>query len=186
MAANPSRNDWYLSAAHCAVNHVRCKIRSHDSLRNLYRNGIIGNFRVMCRTEKMRDVLAQRARKRGIEPSKTIETPELWKWYIIQMAYLAEEWGVGNCGEMTASAFVYLAKWHGIKPLDYISFVGEDEALVVIGSPVQVQTNNFNEWKQGSVICDPWTPWYGPSILARERYSVNQMQSVYRHDVKKK
>jgi hypothetical protein len=133
----------------------------------------------------MRDLLAEKARERGIEPGKTIETPELWKWYIVQMAYLAEEWGVGNCGEMAASAFVYLAKWHGIKPLDYISFVDKDEALVVIGSPVQVQTNNFNEWKKGSVICDPWTPWYGPSILANKRYLVNQMRSAFRHDVDK-
>jgi hypothetical protein len=73
------------------------------------------------------------------------------------LATLADDKHCGNCGELSASAFMYL--YHlGVRPLDYMVLKPPaDHAFVVIGRPGSPRDDEFGRnWGKTAVVCDPW------------------------------
>jgi hypothetical protein len=72
------------------------------------------------------------------------------------IAGLAEGFGCGNCGELSARTFMFLFNL-GIRPLDFASLDGADHALVVIGRNGKPDNDPVGrKWGKDAVICDPW------------------------------
>lgn len=67
--------------------------------------------------------------------------------------------GVGNCGEQSAAAFMFLSSKRDAWPLEWINCLGRDHQFVLIhraeaevgGKPLGVET-----WGPRAVVCDPW------------------------------
>jgi hypothetical protein len=73
------------------------------------------------------------------------------------LADLADHHGCGNCGELTARAFMYL--YHlGVRPLDYMVLKAPaDHAFVVIGRRGKPDDDEMGlNWGKDAVVCDPW------------------------------
>jgi len=70
---------------------------------------------------------------------------------------LADDNGCGNCGEMTARAFIFLYDL-GIRPLDFMVLISPaDHAFVVIGRNGKSDNDNMGRnWGDAAVVCDPW------------------------------
>jgi hypothetical protein len=60
----------------------------------------------------------------------------------------------GNCGEFSASAFMWLFD-QGVRPLDWMQLVGGDHAFVVIGRR-DGDATDVRSWGPDAVACDPW------------------------------
>lgn len=74
----------------------------------------------------------------------------------------AEAYGIGNCGEMSASVFKYLYKFRYYWPLSMVS-VGKNHTFVVLGVNGREVIDNRDyflsrqpNWSPDAVICDPW------------------------------
>lgn len=94
---------------------------------------------------------------------------------------LADSHGCGNCGEMTARAFIFLYDL-GIRPLDFMVLINPaDHAFVVIGRNGKADNNNMGtNWGDSAVVCDPWAyglnkplaaGQYGPPSYYGEAYT---------------
>lgn len=70
------------------------------------------------------------------------------------MARESANHGCANCGEFAAVAFVYLYDL-GVRPLDYMSLVGQDHAFVVLGRKKGDPTTAA-KWGPSAVVCDAW------------------------------
>jgi hypothetical protein len=70
---------------------------------------------------------------------------------------LADSFGCGNCGEMTARTFMFLYEL-GIRPLDFMVLINPaDHAFVVIGRKASPDNDNVGRnWGKCAVVCDPW------------------------------
>jgi hypothetical protein len=69
---------------------------------------------------------------------------------------LANSHGCGNCGEMTARAFIFLFDL-GVRPLDFMVLIKPaDHAFVVIGRNGKDNDNMGRNWGDAAVVCDPW------------------------------
>jgi hypothetical protein len=70
---------------------------------------------------------------------------------------LADHYGCGNCGELTAVTFIYLYNL-SIRPLDFMVLKPPaDHAFVVIGRSGKSDDDSFGRnWGGDAVICDPW------------------------------
>jgi hypothetical protein len=70
---------------------------------------------------------------------------------------LADKYDSGNCGEMTAMAFMYLYNL-GVRPLDFMALVNPaDHAFVVIGRKNSPDHDSYGRnWNKDAVVCDPW------------------------------
>ena len=70
---------------------------------------------------------------------------------------LADQYGCGNCGELTAVTFIYLYNL-SIRPLDFMALKPPaDHAFVVIGRSGSDTDDSFgHNWDSNAVICDPW------------------------------
>jgi uncharacterized protein YkvS len=70
---------------------------------------------------------------------------------------LADQYGCGNCGELTAVTFIYLYNL-SIRPLDFMALKPPaDHAFVVIGRSGSDTDDSFGRnWDSNAVICDPW------------------------------
>lgn len=76
---------------------------------------------------------------------------------ISYVAFQSAGYKCGNCGEQSATAFMYLLE-HGLSPLDIMSVVGGDHNYVVIGRENEDVGEGFGpvNWGANAVICDPW------------------------------
>lgn len=72
-------------------------------------------------------------------------------------AYAAREYGAGNCGEQSALAYTYLRD-RGIRPIDWCHFTdwNKDHAFVILDAKAPIRPDNFAQWSDGAVLCDPW------------------------------
>jgi hypothetical protein len=69
---------------------------------------------------------------------------------------LAEQYGCGNCGEVSARTFMFLYNL-GIRPLDYMALDGADHAFVVIGRNGRPDNDAVGRnWGKDAAVCDPW------------------------------
>ena len=75
------------------------------------------------------------------------------------LAKLTERYGCGNCGELTAVAFMFLYN-KGVRPLDYMALSDPaDHAFVVIGrGGSRADDSVGGNWGDAAVVCDPWAP----------------------------
>lgn len=63
----------------------------------------------------------------------------------------------GNCDELAALAFAYLAEKAGrTRPLEIFQVFGGDHAFVVIGRRDSRTGGDMTTWNADAVICDPW------------------------------
>ena len=83
-------------------------------------------------------------------------------------AQQAERYGVGNCGEQSSLAFVYLDNI-GVRPLDLVEFLNKNHGLVVIGRVDNTGSDPVN-WGPAAVVADPWLGsgmWYRAVELSK-------------------
>lgn len=80
---------------------------------------------------------------------------EAGKLSVEKIALDAERNGCGNCGEQSASAWVFLWK-KGVRPLDWMHFTNGDHAFVVVGRANGSNVNDPSSWGATAVVCDPW------------------------------
>lgn len=75
------------------------------------------------------------------------------------LAKLAEQYGCGNCGELTSIGFMFLYK-NGFRPLDFMALADPaDHAFVVIGRRGSNADDGVGRnWGESAVVCDPWAP----------------------------
>lgn len=78
-----------------------------------------------------------------------------WQGYIDLMARTAIQIKAGNCGEQAALAFTYLRD-AGVRPIDYFEYTDRDHAFVILNRDAAKDINNFAEWSENAVVCDPW------------------------------
>jgi hypothetical protein len=72
------------------------------------------------------------------------------------VAGAAEANGCGNCGELSAMAFVYLMD-KGVLPLDWMRLQKPgDHMFVVLGRSEGSDDKNPTTWGTAAIVCDPW------------------------------
>ncbi|WP_225784211.1 hypothetical protein [Xenophilus sp. Marseille-Q4582] len=76
--------------------------------------------------------------------------------FIDEMASLGRLSQTGNCGELSAIAFLYL-KSRGIAPIDYFALWRGDwnHAFVVLNRDASIPVQDFGRWSYSAVVCDP-------------------------------
>lgn len=77
-------------------------------------------------------------------------------------AEYAKTAGVGNCGEVSAIAFIYLHDSQ-VRPLDWISVQNGDHNFVLIGRDMQ-NTAIQSTWGKRCALCDPWNKLSGSAV----------------------
>lgn len=177
----------YLAAARQAERYVVSKMDfgAHDSIRNMLSHFVIGNIWVKKAVDKGRENIDTRmGMRKKLDPNARNPATELnasrqdWRAYIDEMAFEARTMGAGNCGEQAALAFKYLEE-HGIRPLDYVSFMTRDHAIVILGSTVPIRQNNFADWSVEGVVCDPWGRWVDLAGMLAVRYPHSTFESQF-------
>jgi hypothetical protein len=101
--------------------------------------------------------------------------------YLRFVAGAAEATGCGNCGEQSATAFVYLLD-HGVRPPDWMALQDPgDHAFVVIGRLRNSIESEPETWGDRAIVCDPWKgKVYSPREL--RRMWTYKPFSIYRKD----
>ncbi|WP_155121228.1 hypothetical protein [Bryobacter aggregatus] len=76
--------------------------------------------------------------------------------YIHEMAALAKDSNTGNCSELSAVAFKFLARKQ-VTPIEYFGVFrgGWNHAFVVLNRPSDIPLNEFAKWSVNAVVCDP-------------------------------
>jgi hypothetical protein len=74
----------------------------------------------------------------------------------VARAQATMELRIGNCDELSALAFAYLAERNTARPIEIISVVDGDHAFVVIGRSGSSSAGNWRNWDNSVVLCDPW------------------------------
>jgi hypothetical protein len=76
--------------------------------------------------------------------------------YLRMVAAVAEENGCGNCGELSAIAFVYLLN-KGVIPIDWMRLQKPgDHMFVVLGRDETSDETDTSTWGPAAIVCDPW------------------------------
>ena len=74
-------------------------------------------------------------------------------------AHNAEKYGAGNCGEHSATAYMWLRR-KGVFPIDWVHFRNKDHAFVLIGRSSKGSYNAEQipeqPWFADSVVCDAY------------------------------
>lgn len=93
---------------------------------------------------------------------------------------MAEQKGLGNCGEFANSAFAHLSG--KVRPLEVVHFPpgAGDHQFVIIGRDQNSPLGDYTRWGVDAVICDPWAqgfkndPEYGayPASQFKDKMSV--------------
>ena len=153
MATATSAVVGYLGRAQEAVSYVRSKMTVGASNKI---PDVLGSFgmSLLC-------VPAERSVTAESQSDKMLP-------YMRVIATAAEGTGCGNCGEQSATAFIYLFD-HGIRPLDWMALQDPgDHAFVVIGRIAGSNETDPNTWGASAVVCDPWRGQvYRPDLILR-------------------
>ncbi len=103
---------------------------------------------------------------------KLITNPECKIGVARLRSEVAKMRGVGNCGEMSATAFIYLDN-NSVHPLDWMillplepPLLRVDHAFVVIGREPGTKADDYENWGPNAVICDPWAQGYRKNLSA--------------------
>jgi hypothetical protein len=88
--------------------------------------------------------------------------------YLRMIAATAENVGCGNCGEQSATAFVYLLD-KGVRPLDWMALESPgDHAFVVLSRASGSDDHDPSTWGPAAMVCDPWKGRvYAPNLLVK-------------------
>jgi hypothetical protein len=95
-------------------------------------------------------------RKDGSKKIKSYISDEGYKETVLSEAHRTKEYGVGNCHELA-----YLAKHHlmenhpELTSAEVFYCKGGDHVFLVIGRGTK--SNNYQDWDENAVICDPWS-----------------------------
>lgn len=165
MATATSAGVDYRGKAQEAVSYVQSKMTVGASNKI---PDVLGSFgmSLLC-------VAAERSVTAEIQSDKMMA-------YMRIIAGAAENTGCGNCGEQSATAFVYLLD-QGIRPLDWMALEDPgDHAFVVIGRIAGSDETDPNTWGSSAVVCDPWKGQvYKPDMILRMwRYKPRSMFRV--------
>lgn len=104
-----------------------------------------------------------------------------WKSYIELMAQTAIQIKAGNCGEQASVAFMHL-KELGIRPIEYFEYTDRDHAFVILNRRADTDVNNFAQWTESAVVCDPWRDATGVAGMLSVWYRSTKVVSRYRLD----
>ncbi len=180
-----------LMMARLACVHIRTAIASSTNLTGAHRPMLFDRSRIAS-DEKHQ--LRQRNEGWFAEyDSQLLERYQLsstWRvprsFRLSQMRFhsaLAMKSGVGNCGEMSAAAFLFLARSH-LFPLDllhvhYQSPMQFGHDFLVIGRDGETSLAEPWNWGESAVVCDPWNNAIFP-VTAYHYYAYYFPQS-FRH-----
>lgn len=87
----------------------------------------------------------------------------------------------GNCSEMAAIAFVFLRD-RGVRPLDFMHFLGKDHAFVILGRPAGTDVSDFSSWADKSIVCDAYRGEAGVARKLEDWWSYNACESLFRKE----
>jgi hypothetical protein len=85
--------------------------------------------------------------------------------YIRERAEKAKRTHCGNCGELSALAFIFLYD-NGVRPIDVMEIANGDHNFVVVGRQKTRDISDPKTWGPRSAISDPWKKWVGPGVNA--------------------
>jgi len=141
----------YRGAAQEAISYVRSKMTVGASNKIPDVLGSLG-MSLLC-------VPAERSVTRDSQSDRMLP-------YLRVIAGAAENVGCGNCGEQSATAFVFLLD-KGIRPIDWMALQDPgDHAFVVIGRLATSDATDPNTWGNLAVVCDPWKGLvYAPNMI---------------------
>lgn len=89
------------------------------------------------------------------EPNVSLETSNKIKNFEHSIIFSIRS-GLGNCGELAALAFDYIAKVAPSVNVEICHILGGNHAFVVIGRDFASDLQNPISWGSQAVICDPW------------------------------
>jgi hypothetical protein len=73
-----------------------------------------------------------------------------------ELSAAARKHGVGNCGELSAIAFIYLLDRRITVSLDWMGIDGADHQFVLLDRAKGSDESDPNTWGERCVIADPW------------------------------
>ena len=83
------------------------------------------------------------------------ETPDLPLSEVVEMI---EDYGVGNCEEMSSVGLKYARDTFGPQfPIERFAIHNGDHIFLVIGRDPMSEESDYRNWGSDAVICDPWT-----------------------------
>lgn len=80
--------------------------------------------------------------------------------YIRYVAASGRKAKCGNCGELSALAFIFLYD-NGVRPLDWMEIKNGDHNFVLIGRKKTRDITDPRTWGARCVVSDPWKNWVG-------------------------
>ncbi|PVZ70521.1 hypothetical protein [Pelagibaculum spongiae] len=180
-----------LMMARLACVHIRRAIASSTNLTGVHRPMLLDRSRIASDEKRQ---LRQRNESWFAEyDNQLLEQHQLsstWRvprsFRLSQMRFhaaLAMKSGVGNCGEMSAAAFLFLAQ-SNLFPLDllhvnYRSPAQFGHAFLVIGRDGDVSLAEPWNWGESAVVCDPWNNAVFP--VTAYHYYAHYFPQSFRH-----